>query len=813
MTGGKDINEIWAKLKADNLPRKGAAKDAEVRTGVGERGAELVAAVAAPAAAEVECLDGYKDVEGAENLFKRTLNSLTEGDHGVRRRAIRCLAASLRSCEDLELRTDVFVEVVAKSLLRRFVDKNESCRELAIVAVTENVEACKEDAVESLLAYCMPVLEERLNLKGGTESRSLVEIGAEVLQHSHVNRCDITDFSRMAKQRGTQVEASEEVRLLLVKLMRAMIKYGKHALKPYAQDYCEILLVLAKDPFHEVLVECCWCLKDFVEAMGSKLWMVSKILLAGFAPVLEHRRQLVRIAAIEAISPLVFTGAHESLLDLCSFRDPNIVPVRAFFGNDLKINYMGKLITDSCVRVRQALVRCVGSWLLELPERRDHESRLLPYLLSGLIDDDERVQAEALGTLEKLGDLYISDNAEDMKDKLYYLPDEAHAHGWMDGSVWKAIEEGRVPVPKPFTRRPSLGTRLLVQQNFRGSLTALSSELSSWQEEPRLKAAKLLRIFLVCMEDYVASCLEKLLPALCQAHVTEDKAIKKAVTEATRILSWYTDPGLSFSLLKARLSGSFEMRTRESALSVLTAVVLGSDQVGTIAGHEESLARCMLDEGLAVTNDTALKRATAGLCGAVGGVCSRSKGRGGEATSRVAGALVLLSSDTVGRDGAQNPACALALDSLGDLLRGLGGDDGLRVQVLRRVLTNLCEEEKFLDNIPPELHVVAVCKVFSSLEAGAWSLRRAKACGDCEAEVAGALRFLSRALETGPVFSKVTLEKLASAVGLLLGDLPISSFGEQERRVLVGEVERQASRGQANEDREFRQQLVERLKL
>ena len=85
------------------------------------------------------------------------------------------------------------------------------------------------------------------------------------------------------------------------------------------------------------------------------------------------------------------------------------------------------------------------------------------------------MQAEALQILQRLGDLYVLDNAEDMKDKLYYLPDEAHAHGWMDGGVWKAIGDGHVPIPRPFEERPSLGVRLLVQQNFRGSLTALSA--------------------------------------------------------------------------------------------------------------------------------------------------------------------------------------------------------------------------------------------------------------------------------------------------------------------------------------------------
>ena len=808
---GRDVNEIWAKLKADNLPKKDGkvSKTAPIQRDEGnERGGGAETREIRQSEGAAESFEGFKDVNEAENLFKRTINSLTEGDHGVRRKAVKSLAASLRTCEDVDLRTDVFVEVVAKPLLRRFDDKNEKCRELAILAITENVQVCKDDAVESLLPYCIPVLAERLNLVGGTESRSLVELGAEILQHSHVNRVDITDFSRVSKQRGSQAETSEEVRLLLAKLLRSIITYGTHALKPYGQDICEILLVLTHDPFHEVLVEGCGGLIDFVGAMGKKLWMVSKILLAGFAPSLGHRRQAVRVAALDAVSVLVFNGAHESLLDLCSFRDPNVVPVRAFFGDDLKINYMGKLITDSCVRVRQALVRCVGTWLLDLPERRDHESRLLPYLLSGLIDEDVRVQAESLEILSKLGDLYIADNAEDMKDKLYYLPDEAHAHGWMQGGVWRAIQKGRVPVPRPFTERLSLGMRLLVQQNFKGSLTALSKELSSWQEEPRLKAAKLLRIFLVCMEDFISSCLEKLLPALCQANITEDKDVKRAITETARILSWYADPRLSLSLLSARLSPSFEVRTRESALAVLTAVATGCAEVGTMAGQEEALATLMAEFDLHVTNDTALKRTAIEFCRVVGLAGAEGSRKESEPTSafvKILESLVLLSTNALGREGGTG-VCAAATDCLVSLLAECRSET-LKREALERVLRRLCVEEEFLDDLPPETHLLGACQ-------GLLVAREGLGGETVSASVAmDVLRFIESALEIGPAYLSHTLEAVGSCLAHLLRAVPSGDLGEGRRREIVAKFEDQAKECDGEGGRDGLEQKVAALAI
>lgn len=39
------------------------------------------------------------------------------------------------------------------------------------------------------------------------------------------------------------------------------------------------------------------------------------------------------------------------------------------------------------LQVRLAFLDLVGNWLLALPERSDHQARLLPYLLNGLCDE------------------------------------------------------------------------------------------------------------------------------------------------------------------------------------------------------------------------------------------------------------------------------------------------------------------------------------------------------------------------------------------------------------------------------------------
>jgi hypothetical protein len=48
----------------------------------------------------------------------------------------------------------------------------------------------------------------------------------------------------------------------------------------------------------------------------------------------------------------------------------------------------------------------IGDWLLNLPDRMDHDTRLLPYLLNGLADPNPEIAASALKTIEDLGIQY-----------------------------------------------------------------------------------------------------------------------------------------------------------------------------------------------------------------------------------------------------------------------------------------------------------------------------------------------------------------------------------------------------------------------
>lgn len=62
-----------------------------------------------------------------------------------------------------------------------------------------------------------------------------------------------------------------------------------------------------------------------------------------------------------------------------------------------QVNYFGKLATDTVPAVRTAFLDMVGTLMLTLDERNEHEARLLPYVLSSLSDEAASIQETAIG--------------------------------------------------------------------------------------------------------------------------------------------------------------------------------------------------------------------------------------------------------------------------------------------------------------------------------------------------------------------------------------------------------------------------------
>lgn len=105
---------------------------------------------------------------------------------------------------------------------------------------------------------------------------------------------------------------------------------------------------------------------------------------------LVDKRSKVRIAGLKALYQVFFCGVwkyNANIMEhLIGFRDPNIVPVKDFYESTTRLNYFAMFVADRSTLVRDYFYKTVASMLMKLPDKKDHEPRLFPYLISGLYD-------------------------------------------------------------------------------------------------------------------------------------------------------------------------------------------------------------------------------------------------------------------------------------------------------------------------------------------------------------------------------------------------------------------------------------------
>lgn len=119
-----------------------------------------------------------------------------------------------------------------------------------------------------------------------------------------------------------------------------------------------------------------------------------------------------------------------------------------------------------------------------LPDRYDHEARLIPYLLSGLFDRVKEIQDSALEVLDEVG---ISIERE--KEKEFREEKQFGVHpGWSkDGALFD------LPLPPPFKKRPRMGVRYLVKNKLSILVHPITRELKdNVNLDAKLKATQLL---------------------------------------------------------------------------------------------------------------------------------------------------------------------------------------------------------------------------------------------------------------------------------------------------------------------------------
>jgi hypothetical protein len=251
------------------------------------------------------------------------------------------------------------------------------------------------------------------------------------------------------------------VRLALVQLAHALLTAADAAALPYGAELVELLEGALCDDAPDAAAAACAAAAALCAVAGRRLGAAAAARLTDAAsPLLAHRRAAVRLAALRALDALVHAGAAAQLPALGACPTPHEVPLAAFYGDELvRVNFLGKLATDSAACVRAAYARTLGGWLLRLPERADYAPLLLPYLLSALSDAAPEAAAAAAEALDALGQAHERERAEELREAARYGCALATA------STVAAADDADVPAgPRAAARR--LGTRLLVQQHL-----------------------------------------------------------------------------------------------------------------------------------------------------------------------------------------------------------------------------------------------------------------------------------------------------------------------------------------------------------
>ena len=117
----------------------------------------------------------------------------------------------------------------------------------------------------------------------------------------------------------------------------------------------------------------------FAENMGRSLFT---------AFVNKHAK--VRMAGLKALYSVLFCGVwkfNANIMEhMIGFRDPNLVPIKDFYEATTKLNYFAMFVADRSTVVRDYFYRTMANLMIKLPDKKDHEGRVFPYLISGLYD-------------------------------------------------------------------------------------------------------------------------------------------------------------------------------------------------------------------------------------------------------------------------------------------------------------------------------------------------------------------------------------------------------------------------------------------
>ncbi|CAI9739172.1 dynein axonemal assembly factor 5-like [Octopus vulgaris] len=276
--------------------------------------------------------------ESLPNLA-RNINFLNESNKMIRRKALQDISKDINKRKpDLESSDlqRIFNELL-KPLLKEFSDPAESCREQAIELMSELLTIVPGQC--EYLPYLIPVLVQRLGQQ---------EI----------------------------IENSEEVRLILVRLLIKAMELNGKKIEAYLNDVIKILQRTIVDNYPQIKKNSCMAASLLAKTVPDVFHMQSESLINPLLQNLTHQHSKVRVCVLEAIGDVIQNGNGKSVDDVRS--------------------HLAQRLFDQVPAVRAAVTNVVGNWLLYLLDRYSYHHKLIPLLLTSINDSQPSIQESAL---------------------------------------------------------------------------------------------------------------------------------------------------------------------------------------------------------------------------------------------------------------------------------------------------------------------------------------------------------------------------------------------------------------------------------
>ncbi len=428
--------------------------------------------------------------------LSRHINCLSDSNRATRKRALESIRKVLFPA-DTSLASDVLHDVLVeliKPLLKLVSDPVEKCRELTVGLLRQCL--CHVTSPEAFLPYIIPVLEQRLGQQ-------------EIL------------------------EPSEELRLECVEFMDEVIAASGKNITPYLNGIVTVLVRTIPDPYPEVKKLSCRCSSRVAKLVPEHFHMQSESLIKPLLLSISHQHARVRTEVVLCIGAVIQYGNGKSVEDV--------------------VSHFAQRLFDHSPLVREAVIQVVGNWLLDLLDRYSFHHRLLPLLLTGLMDEVPEIQAKTEALWHDVGLKYESENEKDLKDKQdFAAADPVHYPAGME--------------------RPNLGCRTLVYQNFSRIVSGLIRDLTDWVVETRIKSAQLLYVLMLNEEENITQHLSKILPGLFKACGDDEKVVGEYVVKSAELIGCFVGPDTWCPMV----IHAIEAAQSHGSLMVLSGIIRGS---------------------------------------------------------------------------------------------------------------------------------------------------------------------------------------------------------------------------------------------